>query len=337
MKVLITGGCGFVGSNLAAECLSRGYKLAVFDNLSRFGSEKNLSWLKERGEMVFFHGDIRNQEDISVAVKSTKPDIIFHLAGQVAMTTSLERPRKDFEINANGSLNLLEAVREHSAHSVLVYSSTNKVYGDLENLTYELKGKRYICKEFPEGFDESLKLNFSTPYGCSKGAADQYFLDYYKTFGVKTVVLRHSSMYGGRQFPSFDQGWVGWFCKMALETKNNPKNSFTVSGDGYQVRDLLHADDVVDLYFKVAESEKGHGNFYNVGGGIENSMSIMELLEFLSDHLEVDLNVEHIAERKHDQKFFVASGKKLLEHFKWQPQVDKKKGVASICEWLGQN
>lgn len=206
MKYLITGGCGFIGSNLAAEVLKRGERLVIFDNLSRYGSYQNLEWLKSQSEFQFIHADIRNTNDVEKVVKETKPDVIFHLAGQVAMNTSIGNPRMDFEINALGTFNLLEAVRKFASESIIIYSSTNKVYGDLEWVKYEETATRYITPDFPNGFDEKLPLDFHSPYGCSKGAADQYMLDYARMFGLKTVAFRHSSIFGSRQFSTYEQG-----------------------------------------------------------------------------------------------------------------------------------
>jgi len=267
MRYLITGGSGFVGSNLAAEVLKRGEELFVFDNLFRFGSSQNLDWLKKRGEFKYYPFDIRNYNDVETVLREVKPDVIFHLAGQVAMTTSLQNPRLDFETNTLGTHNLLEAVRKFSPESIILYSSTNKVYGDLEYLTYDETPTRYVCREYPNGFDESMKLDFTTPYGCSKGAADQFLLDYYNMFGIRAVVFRHSSMYGGNQYTTYDQGWVGWFIQKAMEIKNGTaKDLFTISGNGKQVRDVLHANDVVNLYFIASENiEKTQGKEFNIG------------------------------------------------------------------------
>jgi len=338
MRYLITGGCGFVGSNLGAEVLKRKEELFVVDNLYRYGSQKNLEWLERMGKFDFIHSDIRNYNDVEEIIKKIKPDVIFHLAGQVAMTTSLSNPRFDFEINALGTNNLLESVRKYSPDSIILYSSTNKVYGDLEYLTYEEKEKRYVCKEYPNGFDETLRLDFHSPYGCSKGAADQYLLDYYRMFGIKTVVFRHSSMYGGRQFATYDQGWIGWFVQKALEIKTDKlKEPFTVSGNGKQVRDLLHVDDVVDLYFKSSDNiEKVKGEAFNIGGGIENSLSILELFDLLENELQIKMEYKKIAPRQSDQKIFVADITKIQSMLGWQPRIDKFSGIDSMIEWIKQ-
>jgi len=336
MKYLITGGCGFVGSNLAEEVLKRREELFILDNLYRYGSQKNLEWLESIGKFTFIHSDIRNYNDIEETIMKIKPNIIFHLAGQVAMTTSLSNPRLDFEVNALGTNNLLEAVRKYSPDSVILYSSTNKVYGELEYLTYIEKEKRYVCKEYPEGFDENLKLDFRSPYGCSKGAADQYLLDYYRMFGIKTVVFRHSSMYGGRQFATYDQGWVGWFVQKALEIKYGKLTEpFTISGNGKQVRDLLSIEDVVNLYFLASQNiEKAKGQVFNIGGGIENSLSILELFDVLENNLQIKMNYKKIAPRQSDQKIFVADIKKVKSILGWNPKVDKLSGINNMIEWI---
>lgn len=338
MKFLITGGCGFVGSNLAAEVLKRGEELYVFDNLFRNGTERNLEWLRTQGEFKYIHGDIRNYNDIETTVKNIKPDVIFHLAGQVAMTTSIENPRLDFEINTMGTHNVLEAVRKYSPNAIITYSSTNKVYGDFENLEYEETATRYIVKKYPNGFDENVGLDFHSPYGCSKGAADQYLLDYHRMFGLNTIVFRHSSMYGGHQYATYDQGWIGWFCQKAIETKFGLlKEPFTISGNGKQVRDVLYADDVVSCYFAAIENiEKTKGNVFNIGGGIENSLSLLELFNILEDKLYVKLNYEKIHWRESDQKVFVANNEKIIRVTGWKPQIDKEKGIEKMLEWLNE-
>lgn len=338
MKLLITGGCGFLGSNLAADALGRGDELVVFDNLSRNGSRDNLLWLQRQGDFAFEYGDIRNQNDITRIIQSFRPDAIFHLAGQVAMTTSISNPRLDFEVNTMGSFNLLEAVRRQAPDAIIVYSSTNKVYGDLEQFTYEELDTRYQCKEYPRGFDESVQLDFHSPYGCSKGAADQYMLDYARIFGLRTVVFRHSSMYGGRQFASFDQGWIGWFCQKAIETqKGHLKEPFTISGDGKQVRDVLHADDMKRLYGSaILNIDKAKGNAFNIGGGIENSLSLVELFTLLEAVVEVKLEYRKLPVRESDQRVFVADLTKAKKSLTWQPLISASEGVTRMVEWVGQ-
>lgn len=336
MKLLITGGCGFLGSNLAAHAIENSWDVTVFDNLYREGSRDNLKWLQAKGKFTHIHGDIRNQNDITRTVQELKPDTIFHLAGQVAMTTSIANPRMDFEINVMGSHNLLEAVRLHAPDAALLYSSTNKVYGDLEQYEYRESDSRYDCLDRPNGFDETTPLDFHSPYGCSKGAADQYMLDYARIFGLKTVVFRHSSMYGGRQFATYDQGWIGWFCQQALAAKQGTlEKPFTISGNGKQVRDVLHAEDMISLYFSAAERiEEARGTVFNVGGGMPNSLSLLELFAILEEATGTSLPYTKLPPRESDQRLFVADISKAAAILHWQPKVDKESGVRRMLEWL---
>lgn len=335
MRYLITGGCGFVGSNLAAEVLKRGEELFVFDNLFRFGSGQNLEWLRKQGEFKYYPFDIRNNNDVETVIKEVKPDYIFHLSGQVAMTTSIENPRLDFEVNALGTYNLLESVRKYSPDSVILYSSTNKVYGDFENFTFDETESRYICREYPIGFPESISLNFSSPYGCSKGSADQYLLDYHRIFGTKTIVFRHSSMYGSNQHATFDQGWLGWFCQKALEIKKDRNvKSFTISGTGKQVRDVLHGSDVVNLYFKAKDKPKAYGQAFNIGGGIENSLSLLELFSLLDGVLKIKMTYKQLPWRESDQKVFIADNSKANSTIGWRPIITKENGILMMTNWL---
>lgn len=336
MRLLITGGCGFLGSNLSSHALMRGDELIVFDNLSRLGSQDNLLWLKEQGDFRFIHGDIRNQDDIMRLLHETKPAAIFHLAGQVAMTTSIANPRLDFDINALGTLNLLEAVRLQTPNSSIIYSSTNKVYGDLEQYKYRETPTRYECVDRPHGFDERTPLEFHSPYGCSKGAADQYMLDYARIYGLNTVVFRHSSMYGGRQFTTYDQGWIGWFCRQAVETaRNADREPFTISGNGKQVRDVLHAADMIHLYFSALEQiESARGVAFNIGGGIANSLSLLELFSLLEEKLNFRLNFTRIAPRESDQKVFVADISSANKVFGWKPEISATEGINLMLDWV---
>ena len=336
MKLLITGGCGFLGSNLAAAALDRGDELMLFDNLYRSGSLVNLAWLQNQGSFMFEHGDIRNANDIERVIKSFKPDLIFHLAGQVAMTTSIANPRVDFEVNVLGSHNLLEAVRIYAPLATVVYSSTNKVYGDLKQFTYRETKTRFECIERTNGFDETTPLEFHSPYGCSKGAADQYMLDYARIFGLKTVVFRHSSMYGGRQFATYDQGWVGWFCQKAIETKNGTIEApFTVSGSGKQVRDVLHAEDMKRLYFIAHDKiDSAKGQAFNIGGGMVNSLSILELFSLLESIIGVTLDYTKIPVRESDQQVFVADITKAKNILDWEPEVISSEGISQMVKWI---
>lgn len=337
MKLLITGGCGFLGSNLAAHALTQGIELCVFDNLYRHGSQSNLQWLRGQGGFEFVHGDIRNANDVQRVIARFMPDAVFHLAGQVAMTTSIADPRMDFEVNALGTLNVLEAVRAHVPEAVVIYSSTNKVYGDLEQYEYRETDTRYVCVERPDGFDEQTPLDFHSPYGCSKGSADQYLRDYHRIFGLKTVVFRHSSMYGGRQFATADQGWIGWFCQMAAETRAGlRKESFTISGNGKQVRDVLHAEDMIALYFSTLKhADAAAGQAFNIGGGIDNSLSLLELFQLLENEIDQPLNYLRLAPRESDQRVFVADISKATTTLGgWKPQVSAALGVSKMLAWV---
>jgi len=338
MKYLITGGCGFLGSNIASEILKRGDELVVFDSLYRFGSYQNKEWLESQGEFIFIHGDIRNTNDVERTIKTHKPDVIYHLAGQVAMTTSIADPRMDFEVNVGGSFNLLNAVRLYSPESTIIYSSTNKVYGDLEQFTYEETATRYNCIEKPNGFDESVNLDFHSPYGTSKGSSDQYMLDFARIYGLKTVVFRHSSMFGGRQFATYDQGWIGWFTQQAINIKNGTqKEPFTISGNGKQVRDIAYASDMIDLYLKASTKiDSIKGQAFNVGGGMSNSSSLLELFSFLESELNIKMNYTQLPVRESDQRVFVADLTKAKELIGWEPKVSKEEGIRKMIEWLGE-
>ena len=251
------------------------------------------------------------------------------------MTTSIDNPRFDFEVNALGTLNLLEAVRKYSPESILIYSSTNKVYGDLGWVRYEETETRYITPDFPNGFPETIPLDFHTPYGCSKGVADQYMLDYYRMFGIKTVVFRHSSVYGGRQFATYDQGWIGWFCQKALEMGKPNAIHFTISGDGKQVRDVLYADDLTALYLKTAEAiGKAAGQVYNIGGGMENSLSLLELFNLLEELTGNKIQFRRLDWRPSDQKVFVANLKKVQADIGWSPSIETRLGIRRMLDWV---
>jgi len=340
MKVLITGGCGFLGTNLAESIFSDNkFQLFVLDNLSRQGSKTNLAWLKKKGKFNFLNEDVRSSASIETIIKKIMPDVIFHFAGQVTMTKSIENPKNDFEINVLGSLNILEAVRKHCPKSIVIYSSTNKVYGDLDWVKYNETDTRYVMPDFPVGFPETIPLSFHSPYGCSKGAADQYMLDYYRIFGIKTVVFRHSSMFGGRQFSTYDQGWIGWFCQKALEArKGKQKQMFSISGNGKQVRDVLYADDMVSLYLLAIDNiDKIKGEVFNIGGGMANSLSILELFTVLEKEIGVNLEYQKTAWRQSDQKIFVADISKYSKATLWKPKIDKIIGIKKMIEWVASN
>lgn len=334
---MITGGCGFLGANLAEEILKdENNELHIFDNLRKSSSNINLDWLRSKGKFKFHQADIRKKEDVEQVVKSCQPDVIFHFASQVAMTVSIADPRLDFEINALGTFNLADAVRQHSPHSIIIFSSTNKVYGDLEWVKYRETLSRYEAPDFPNGFPENIQIDFQSPYGCSKGYADQFLLDSYRVFGTKTVVFRHSSMFGPRQFSTYDQGWIGWFCEKALEIKKGKlKEVFTISGNGKQVRDVLFADDMKRLYMAAIDNiDKAQGQAFNIGGGMQNSLSLIELFDILEKELNIKMNHTKIPARQSDQKVFVADISKANKLLGWSPKTDKISGLKKMISWV---
>jgi CDP-paratose 2-epimerase len=347
-KWIVTGGCGFLGSNLAASLLESGIDVVVLDTLVRLGADQNLAWLQERarqpgsGKLVHVRADTRSRTDVDDAFERHAAGVtaIAHLAGQVAMTTSIERPRNDFEVNALGAINVLEAIRRFCPTVLAMFSSTNKVYGDLASVRAVEGPTRWTLPDHPRGTDERATLDFQSPYGCSKGAADQYFLDYHRIFGLRTVVLRHSSIYGGRQYATYDQGWVGWFCGEALRQKaeaarGGPVKPFTISGDGKQVRDLLHADDLIACYRAIAaRPEKGIGKAFNIGGGMENSLSLLELFDELGRLTGQKPAFEKLPWRVSDQKVFVADVSAATAAFGWKPAVPREQGLRRMLEWV---
>tara|TARA_S200000501_G_scaffold378390_1_gene440722 strand:+ start:5402 stop:6409 length:1008 start_codon:yes stop_codon:yes gene_type:complete len=332
MKILITGGAGFLGSNLAESFLEEGHEVCVIDNLSRNGSDQNLSSLKDLKNLKFYNADITNKYQVDNIFKSFMPNFLLHFAAQVAMTTSIENPIHDFNVNALGTINILESIRNLNPECSLIYASTNKVYGDLEQFDYSETKKRYVCESFPNGFDETVSLNFHSPYGCSKGSADQYVLDYSRIYDLKTSVFRHSSMYGQKQNSSFDQGWIGWFCKQALYQKNNSNSEpFTISGNGKQVRDILHVDDIISLYSKsVNKIDSISGEAFNIGGGFQNSLSLLELFDFFQEQLKVDLKFNKLPFRESDQKVFIANLEKIHSRTNWLPKKRYQEGLNEL-------
>ncbi len=344
MKVLITGGCGFLGSNLALAFLEKNFDVYIIDSLFRLGSEYNLKWLrthKNSSKLKFYKFDLSEKNIVDSFFEANSPfDYICHVAGQVAMTSSIENPYRDLMTNVVGTFNILEACRKFSRKAFLAYSSTNKVYGDLENLSYGETISRYTLNDHIHGLDEKLTLDFSTPYGCSKGSADQYVRDWARVYGLQTVVFRHSSIYGGRQYASFDQGWIGWFCKQALLQessflKNESIKPFTIAGSGKQVRDVLHANDLVKLYLKVYDM-KDHvsGEIFNIGGGYKNSLSLIELFSLIEEFVDIEkLVYEKKSKRASDQKVFIADISKARHFIGWEPKINSKDGILSMLEW----
>lgn len=333
MKIFITGGAGFIGSNTAKRFIEDGHEVVIFDNLSRAGVEKNLDWLNGIGKYEFIKGDVTDYEELKKVFADRKFDVVFHLAAQVAVTTSVTDPRSDFENNVLGAFNLLEAVRTSGQNPIIIYSSTNKVYGGMEEEKIALDGKRYKFIDYPEGVDEKYNLDFHSPYGCSKGAADQYFHDYARIYGLRTIIFRQSCIYGYRQFGKEDQGWVAWFIIASLLGK-----PMTIYGDGFQVRDLLFIDDLVEAYvLAIKNIEKTAGNIYNLGGAAENALSLIEFLEMLEKKLGKKLELGRAEMRVGDQKIYVSDIARARADFGWSPKIGYEKGIDLLFNWVKDN
>lgn len=331
MLFFITGGAGFIGANSADYFLKKGHEVVVYDNLSRVGGQANLDWLRERhgNRLRFVHGDVRDYELLARAI--TGADVVFHLASQVAVTSSVLDPRTDFQINALGTFNVLEAVRHSCPGAAVLYASTNKVYGGMEEVAITAEGKRYAYANFPLGIPESYPLDFHSPYGCSKGAGDQYTVDYARIYGLRTLVFRQSCIYGPRQFGVEDQGWVAHFVIAAA--LNRP---ITIYGDGRQVRDLLHVNDLIRAYeLGLERIDLLRGQVFNVGGGPANTLSVWTefgpLLESLAGR---PLAVTYSDWRPGDQRVFVADVSKATEMLGWQPAISPEEGIRQLYNWV---
>jgi CDP-paratose 2-epimerase len=334
-KVLITGGAGFIGSNAAQAFLSNGDDVVILDNLSRKGAKENLKWLASHGDFVFERVDIRNAKAVARTVKRHwNSDAILHLAGQVAVTTSLVDPRTDFEINALGTFNILEAVRTLGIRPLILFSSTNKVYGGMEHIAVIEGEKRYTYRDYPNGIPEDTLLDFHSPYGCSKGAADQYVRDYGRVFGIPTVVMRQSCIYGPRQFGIEDQGWVAWFIIAAIL-----KRPITIYGNGKQVRDILFVDDLIRAYqCAIERKDKVAGRVFNIGGGSQNTLAVWaEFQPLLEKLLGNTIAVEYAGWRKGDQPIFVSDISRANQELGWNPQNGPGEGLARLFTWVKEN
>ncbi len=334
--ILITGGSGFVGSNIADSFLSDGHEVIVYDNLSRPGVEQNLGWLQERhGARVHASlADLRDGASLREAARDARA--VIHLAAQTAVTTSLADPLDDFEVNARGTINLLEAVRATGRRVPVIFASTNKVYGCLEALEMAEATDRYVPADErvrARGIGEDQPLDFHTPYGCSKGVADQYVLDYARSYGLPAAVLRMSCIYGPRQFGTEDQGWVAHFLIRALEGA-----PISVYGDGKQVRDILHVADAVAAYRAVlANIDRLSGRAFNLGGGPMNAVSLLVVLREIERIVERRLPVSHGDWRQGDQHYFVADTSRLSAETGWQAKVAWRDGLADLAAWLRAN
>ena len=334
-KWIVTGGAGFIGCHAAATFHEAGDRVVLVDNLSRRGADANLAWLRDRGVTEFIKADVRDFASIrDVLAEHADADAVLHLAAQVAVTTSVVDPRADFEINALGTFNVLEAVRTAaSGRPAVIYSSTNKVYGNLEHVQVVERDGRYAYEDHPQGVDESEPMDFHSPYGCSKGAGDQYVRDYARIYGLKTVVFRQSCIYGTRQFGIEDQGWIAWFCVAA--TTGQP---FTIFGDGKQIRDALWVGDLVDAYTRSLDRiDAVSGEVFNVGGGPSNTLSLNELVAFLSRAFGKDFAPPYADWRPGDQRVFVADIDRARRLLGWEPKVPIAEGVEKLLGWVREN
>ncbi len=334
MRILITGGAGFIGCNLAYAWLKLGHTVAIYDNLSRPGSERNLEWLRASAAdaLQVIRGDIRDAAAIAAAVRDV--DVVVHLAGQVAVTTSVANPREDFEINALGTFNVLEAARNAPTPPILIYASTNKVYGGMEDLAIVEEPTRYRYGDLPNGIPETRSLDFHSPYGCSKGTGDQYVRDYARIYGLRTVVFRQSAIYGPRQFGVEDQGWLAHFI---IATQFG--RPVSIYGDGKQVRDMLYIDDLVRAYTLAIEKiDSTRGNIYNIGGGSHNTLSIWkEAGPQLERLLGKPIPVRYGDWRPGDQPVCVMDITKAEQELGWRPEVDLQDGIERLWNWVRDN
>jgi CDP-paratose 2-epimerase len=316
--------------------LSEGHEVIILDNLHRPGSEKNLQWLQERYSSLTFHQvDVRDMDALEGVLRTYQSiDVLYHFAAQVAVTTSVSDPRQDFEINALGTLNLLEAVRSTLDDPIVLYASTNKVYGDLANVRIEEEEKGYKYLNLPQGISEDAGLDFYSPYGCSKGAADQYMHDYHRIYGMRTIVFRNSCIYGPRQFGVEDQGWLAWFVIAAALGK-----PITIYGNGKQVRDVLHVNDLIRaMSLAVDHISVTAGNVYNIGGGMENSLSVwVEFKEILENLVGAELTASFGHWRSGDQKIYISDISRAERDFGWRPTIGITDGIEDLYRWVKEN
>ncbi|WP_234196391.1 NAD-dependent epimerase/dehydratase family protein [Pseudacidovorax sp. NFM-22] len=330
---LITGGAGFVGSNLAHRLLSAGERVLVLDNLSRAGVADNLEWLRTQhgARLSVMTGDVRDAAAVREAVAQARR--VFHFAAQVAVTTSLDDPRTDFEVNALGTLNVLEAARRQAVPPSVLITSTNKVYGALDDVPLQLGDEGYAPQDAQlaaHGIGEDRPLDFHSPYGCSKGAADQYVRDYARSFGLPTVVLRMSCIYGQRQFGTEDQGWVAHFLLRALQGE-----PLTLYGDGQQVRDVLHVDDLLDAMLRLdARMDTLRGQVFNVGGGPANTVSLRRMVALIEAMQGAPMRLGYDGWRTGDQRYYVSDTRALQAATGWLPRVGVAEGLHRLRDWL---
>ena len=329
---LITGGAGFIGSNLAERLLGDpDVHVRIFDNLSRCGVQHNLDWLQALDasrRLTVVHGDVRDAAAVRDAVRNATE--IYHLAAQVAVTTSVDDPASDFATNALGTFHVLEAARVSGRKPFFLFTSTNKVYGSLENTSVEVENLHYrACAPEFRGVDEAARLDFHSPYGCSKGAADQYVHDYARIYDLPTVVFRMSCIAGPRQFGNEDQGWVAHFVYSVLTGR-----PITIYGNGYQVRDVLHVHDLVDAMIAVRERvDRTRGHVFNLGGGMDRMISVLELLRAIEAKTGIPVHLQYSATRPGDQPLYISNTAKLRRHTGWQPSRSLDRILEDIHEF----
>jgi CDP-paratose 2-epimerase len=332
-RILITGGAGFVGCNAARFFRARNWAVTVLDNLSRQGTENNLQWLRDNTSFEFERVDIRDRASVDRVVSEQRYDAVLHLAAQVAVTTSVTDPGSDFAINAMGTFHVLDAVRRFCPEAVFINASTNKVYGKIAGAEYELRDGRYAYTNRPFGIGEAEPLDFLSPYGCSKGAADQYALDFARIYQIPATSFRQSCIYGPRQFGVEDQGWVAWFAIAALL-----KRDITIFGDGRQVRDVLHVEDLVRAYEAAVRSpDKVAAQAFNVGGGPGSILSLLDLIQMLEEHLKRRIPLLWDEWRPGDQRVYVSDIRRLETVLGWKPEIDAETGIAQLIGWVAQN
>ena len=333
MNILITGGCGFIGCNAAKYFRNRGHHVAIYDNLTRPLTELNLQWLRAGGPIECVRGNVQDRALVESTIRGGKFEVVLHLAGQVAVTTSVTDPALDFASNALGTFTVLEAVRKYSPEAVFVYASTNKVYGTLKGIQHTEGEKRYTLNGHPGGISETQPLDFHSPYGCSKGCADQYVIDYARIFNLRAVSLRQSCIYGTRQFGVEDQGWVAWFTIAHLLGRG-----VTVYGTGKQVRDVLFVDDLLRCYeMVIADIDRIKGQALNIGGGPENSLSLIEFLAMLEGMSGKPVWREFAGWRPGDQPVYISDIGKARALLGWAPAVSAAEGVSRLYDWVKGN
>lgn len=335
MNILITGGVGFIGTNAAIFfAKDKKNRISIVDNFSRKEVDKNALFLNKNYQQInIIKTNVSNTDKFLKEIKNAS--VIIHLAGQTAVTTSITNPEKDFEANIFSTFKLLETVRLNNPKAIFIYSSTNKVYGDLNSHKFKknLKQKNYQDVCHPNGIDESENLDFISPYGCSKGASDLYCLDYGRVYNMNTVVFRQSCIYGPFQFGVEDQGWIAFFSKQFLL-----KKSLTIFGDGYQIRDLLYVEDLINAYeLAIKNISKIKGQAFNIGGGIKNAYSLLQVVDIMRNNFGYEIKINFDKTRLGDQKYFVSKNEKIKNILGWKPKTNFIKGVKNMISWQKNN